>query len=51
MKYSYLEDIPIKVTSYNDIMKKFNLTIDFLMRPVRRKRVIQNVFIKTKENR
>ena len=38
-------------TTYNDIMRKFNLTINTLMRPIKRKKIIQNVLIKTKENR
>jgi hypothetical protein len=38
-------------TTYNDIMRKFNLTINTLMRPIKRKKIIQNVLIKAKENR
>ena len=38
-------------TTYNDVMKNFHSTINHLMRPVKRKKIIENVLIKTKKNR
>jgi len=38
-------------SSYNDIMKNFQSTINLLMRPIKRKKIIENVLIKTKESR
>ena len=38
-------------TTYNDIMRNYHSTINFLMRPIKRKKVIQNVLIKAKKNR
>lgn len=38
-------------TNYNDVMKNFHSTINLLMRPIKRKKIIENVFIKTKKNR
>lgn len=38
-------------TTYNDVMKNFHSTISLLMRPIKRKKIIKSVLIKTKENR
>ena len=38
-------------TTYNDVMKNFQSTIKLLMRPIKRKKIIENVLIKTKESR
>ena len=38
-------------SAYNDIMKNFQSTINHLMRPVKRKKIIQNVLNKTQESR
>lgn len=38
-------------TTYNDVVKNFHSTINFLMRPIKRKKIIENVLIKTKESR
>ena len=38
-------------TTYNDVMKNFQSTINLLMRPIKRKKIIENVLIKTKESR
>jgi hypothetical protein len=38
-------------TTYNDVMKNFQSTINLLMRPIKRKKRIENVLIKTKESR
>jgi hypothetical protein len=38
-------------TTYNDVMKNFQSTINFLMRPAKRKKIIKSVLIKTKKNR
>lgn len=37
-------------TTYNDIMRNYHSTINFLMRPIKRKKVIKNVLIKAKKN-
>lgn len=37
-------------TTYNDVMKNFQSTINLLMRPSKRKKIIKNVLIKTKKN-
>ena len=37
-------------TTYNDVMKNFHSTINNLMRPIKRKKIIENVLIKTKKN-
>lgn len=31
-------------TTYNDVMKNFHSTINHLMRPVKRKKIIENVY-------
>lgn len=38
-------------TTYNDVIKNFQSTIDYLMRPVKRKKIIKSVLIKIEENR
>ena len=38
-------------TTYNDVIKNFQSTIDHLMRPTKRKKIIKSVLIKTEENR
>jgi hypothetical protein len=38
-------------TTYNDVMKNFHLTINNLMRPIKRKKIIKSVLIKTEKNR
>ena len=39
------------LTTYNDVMRNFNSTINNLMRPIKRKKIIKNVLIKAKEVR
>ena len=39
------------LTTYNDVMRNFNSTINNLMRPIKRKKIIKNVLIKARENR
>jgi len=38
-------------TTYNDVMRNYHSTINLLMRPIKRKKIIQNVLIKAKESR
>lgn len=38
-------------TTYNDVINNFHSTINLLMRPIKRKKIIKNVLIKTKKNR
>lgn len=38
-------------TTYNDVIKNFHSTINLLIRPIKRKKRIENVLIKTKEIR
>jgi hypothetical protein len=38
-------------TTYNDVIRNYHSTINILMRPIKRKKIIQNVLIKAKENR
>jgi len=38
-------------TTYNDVMKNFHSTINLLMRPIKRKKRIENVLNKTQESR
>ena len=38
-------------TTYNDVMRNFHSTINILMRPIKRKKIIENVLTKTKKNR
>jgi hypothetical protein len=38
-------------TTYNDVMKNFQSTINLLMRPNKRKKIIKSVLTQTKENR
>lgn len=38
-------------TTYNDVMKNFHSTINNLMRPIKRKKIIKNVLTETQENR
>jgi hypothetical protein len=37
-------------TTYNDVIRNYHLTINILMRSIRRKKIIENVLIKTKKN-
>ena len=38
-------------TTYNDVMRNFHSTINILMRPIKRKKIIKSVLTQTKENR
>ena len=37
--------------TYNDVLENIQLTINRLMKPTKRKKIIENVFFKDKENR
>lgn len=37
--------------SYNDVLQNYQSTINLLMRPIKRKKIIKNVLTETQENR